>query len=165
MLSLLPMLMRMLLCTVITMVDTILIATLLTDIPMLTLATGIPSTITTARGPLMLSLLLMPLLSLLLMLRPMLLCTVIPMVDTSLMPTLLTLPTTGIPMATVPTPTTITSARGLLRLSPTVDTTDMVATTDTPDLTTDTDTTIAVRQRTQQRRQNFTNQMYCLCYP
>merc|ERR1712007_261720 len=117
----------------------------------LTLATGIPTTITTARGPLMLTL--------------MLLCTVILMVHTILMPTLLTLATTGIPMATVPTPTTITLARGPLRLSPTVDTTDMVATTDTRDLTTDTDTTIAVRQRTQQRRQNFTNQMYCLCYP
>merc|ERR1711896_58320 len=118
------------------------------------------TTVTTARGPLMLSLLLKPPLMLLL------LCTVILMVHTILMPTLLTLATTGIPMATVPTPTTITSARGPLRLSPTVDTTDMVATTDTPDLTTDTvDTTIAVRQRTQQRRQNFTNQMYCLCYP
>merc|ERR1719244_2569838 len=88
-LSLLPMLMRMLLCTVITMVDTILIATLLTDIPLLTLATGIPSTITTARG--------------------------------------------------------------LLMLSPTVDTTDM--------------DTIAVKQQTQQRRRNFTNQVHCLCYP
>merc|ERR1719187_586624 len=95
------MLMRMLLCTVITMVDTILIATLLTDIPMLTLATGIPSTITTARG--------------------------------------------------------------LLMLSPTVDTTDMVATTDTPDLTTDTDT-IAVRQQTQQRQRNFTDQVHCLLF-
>merc|ERR1719495_1524440 len=106
------MLMRMLLCTVITMVDTILIATLLTDIPMLTLATGIPSTITTARGPLML----MPLLSLLLMLMPMLLCTVIPMVDTILMPTLLT----DIPLLTLATgiPSTITTARGLLMLSP-----------------------------------------------
>merc|ERR1711896_91860 len=132
---------------------------------MLTLATGIPTTVTTARGPLMLSLLLKPPLMLLLMLTLMLLCTVILMVHTILMPTLLTLATTGIPMATVPTPTTITSARGPLRLSPTVDTTDMVATTDTRDLTTDTDTTIAVRQRTQQRRQNFTNQMYCLCYP
>merc|ERR1712168_1508319 len=102
----------------------------------------------------------------LLLMLMLMLCTVILMVHTILMPTLLTLATTtGIPMATVPTPTTITSARGPLRLSPTVDTTDMVATTDTPDLTTDTDTTIAVRQRTQQRRQNFTNQMYCLCYP
>merc|ERR1711931_301302 len=141
----------------------ILMPTLLIDIPMPTLATGIPTTIITARGPLMLSLLLKPPLMLLLMLMLMLLCTVILMVHTILMPTLLTLATTGIPMATVPTPTTITSARGPLRLSPTVDTTDMVATTDTRDL--DTDTTIAVRQRTQQRRQNFTNQMYCLCYP
>merc|ERR1712001_434027 len=116
------------------MVDTILIATLLTDIPMLTLATGIPSTITTVRGPLMLSLLLMPLLSLLLMLMPMLLCTVIPMVDTILMPTLLT----DIPLLTLATgiPSTITTARGLLMLRPTVDTTDMVATTVTPDPTT-----------------------------
>merc|ERR1719187_3034640 len=105
----------------------------------------------------------MPLLSLLLMLMPMLLCTVITMVDTILIATLLT----DIPLLTLATgiPSTITTARGLLRLSPTVDTTDMVATTDTPDLTTDTDTTFTVRQRTQQRRQNFTNQMYCLCYP
>merc|ERR1719510_2332909 len=79
---------------------------------------------------------------------------VIPMVHTILMPTLLTLPTTGIPLATVPSPTTITSARGLLMLSPTVDTTDMVATTDT----------IAVRQQTQQRRQNFTDQVHCLLF-
>merc|ERR1719187_345668 len=106
----------------------------------------------------------MPLLSLLLMLMPMLLCTVITMVDTILIATLLT----DIPLLTLATgiPSTITTARGLLRLSPTVDTTDMVATTDTTDLTTDTDTTIAVRQQSQQRRrQNFTNPVHCLYCP
>merc|ERR1719436_1823221 len=110
------------------------------DIPMLTLATGIPTTIITARGLLMLSLLLMPLLTLM----PMLLCTVIPMVHTILMPTLLS-------------PTTITSARGRLMLRPTTDM-DTVA-TDTTDRT-DTTVTTAVRLRTWRRQQNFTVLVY-----
>merc|ERR1712018_1094521 len=132
MLSLLPMPMRMRLFMAMPTVDTILMPTPVIDIPMLTLATGIPTTIITARGLLMLSLLLMPLLTLM----PMLLCTVIPMVHTILMPTLLTA-TTGIPMPTVPSPTTITSARGRLMLRPTTDM-DTVA-TDTTDRT---DTTV-----------------------
>merc|ERR1712077_81046 len=143
MLSLLPMPMRMRLFMAMPTVDTILMPT-----PVI----GIPTTIITARGLLMLSLLLMPLLTLM----PMLLCTVIPMVHTILMPTLLTA-TTGIPMPTVPSPTTITSARGRLMLRPTTDM-DTVA-TDTTDRT-DTTVTTAVRLRTWRRQQNFTVLVY-----